>query len=116
MRSRIILPFLLFILSACSAANPIVGEWVSEEIDGELLLSQQSNKFQVSLTSKGENQGIFPAEVSDKGFTFVVNNSGLGSTQYNCSLATKKDEVDCNVLVSTLFGSQTRQLKLVRKK
>ncbi|MCC5641016.1 hypothetical protein LC593_35355 [Nostoc sp. CHAB 5844] len=115
MNSRILLPFLLFTLHACSNTNPIVGSWTSQEQGGELIISQQSNKFQASLSSDGVNHGVFPAEVSDKGFTFIAN-LGIGSVQYNCSLGQNKNELDCNLLTTTLFGSQTRPFKLVRKK
>lgn len=116
MNNRILFPLILATLNACSTSNPMVGEWLPDDIEGELLLSKQSQGFQVSLTSKGENQGIYPAEVNNQGFTFTADNTSLGSTQYHCSLTTNQNEMNCNLVTTTIFGNQTEKLRLVRKK
>jgi len=114
MNSKILLPFLLFALNACSNTNPILGKWTPKNSTEEWLISEQSNKFNVTVTSNGVNQGIFPAEVTDKGFTMFIN-LGLGSGQYNCSFTANKDEMDCNSVVTTLLGRKTTPFKIVRK-
>ncbi|MBD2451157.1 hypothetical protein H6G76_29310 [Nostoc sp. FACHB-152] len=116
MKNRIILPFLLISLNACGNTNPILGTWVGD--DGspeEWLISQQSNKFTLTVTSNGVNQGIYPIDATNQGLSMTLN-VGLGSGQYNCSLAENQDKMNCNLVTTTFLGSQTRPFKMVRKK
>lgn len=115
MNRQILFPVLLLALNGCNITNPIVGSWTSQEQEGDLIISQKSNKFQASLIDNGVNEGVFPVEVSDQGFSFGTN-VGFGSAQYNCSLASNKNELDCNLVTITILGSESRTFKLVRKK
>ncbi|MBD2441164.1 hypothetical protein [Nostoc sp. FACHB-110] len=115
MNSRIILISALVTLNACSnAISPIVGTWLSEDNVDEFIIAKQADKFQVSFSSRGENQGIYPAEATEKQITFNIN-LGFLNGHYNCSLTTV-DEMDCNLTANTLLASQTQSVKLIRKK
>jgi hypothetical protein len=116
MKSRILLPVFLLTLHACGNASPFVGTWVPDYNNSEeWLIEEESNKFNLTVTSSGFQLGIFPLEVTDKAFSANVN-VGIGSGQYNCSSTDNKDEMNCNLIVNSFISSQNPPFRLVRKK
>jgi hypothetical protein len=115
MKSKLLLPFLLVTLNACSNTNPIIGTWNPEDSPEEWLISQKSDEFNLTITHSGLNLGIFPVEVTDKAFRATLN-LGFGVGQYNCSITTSKDELDCNLITTTFWGRETSSFKMVRQK
>lgn len=114
MNQKILFSILLSTATACSNVSPVVGTWVPSEGTEEWVISQQDGKYNVTIMNQGVSQGIYPITATEKGFT-LIQNAGLGTGQFNCSL-TKKNSMDCNLIVSTIVGSNTRPFTMQKKK